>query len=116
VTLAEMQDPQWWYRRHGRVRVLVRAADFDDEAELHGVDFGEVLEIHENAQNRRFRYNHGYIEGERSTPLMMLGYTQSHRFLCVPIAPTGTLGQWKVITAYEPDDDFYEDWVWEGRK
>lgn len=80
--------------------------DFDDELKEHLSERGtydkhivSILELSDVLHNNpRFFLNGG--EGRRA-PLIMVGYTQAGRWLCVPMEPTTRRGVWHPVTAFE---------------
>ena len=87
--------------RHGSVEEL----EFDDElvhhlAERatyakHRVTLEAIAQVH-SGQPRFFRNS-----GSGRAPLIMVGRTALGRWLCIPIEPTGRVGLWRPITAFE---------------
>jgi hypothetical protein len=114
-----MDFVEWFFQDYGEVQVLDRPPDFEEHVRerKHSVSFLEVLEVHSDYLRTEYFYNEGHLEGEpdRDAPILMLGYTQAGRFLCVPITPADTRGHWLALTAYEPDspalEEMYKDYV-----
>ena len=96
-----MEDVAEVFSRHGEVLAL----EVDDEFlehladravySKHRVTATEVLEVHAGAPK--------YFEnaGRHRAAIVMVGPTVAGRFLCVPIEPTGRIGRWRPVTAFE---------------
>ena len=96
-----MDEATQVFARHGDVDAL----EVDDEFRghltsratypKHQVNVTEVLQVHAGAP--KYFVNTG---GHRA-PIVMVGPTVAGRFLCVPVEPTGRMGVWRPITAFD---------------
>jgi hypothetical protein len=89
------------FKSHGRVETL----QFDEEFlqhlseratyQKHEVSVTEILEVHNDEP--KFFLN----TGSGRAPVIMVGMTMRGRYLVVPTEPTGQVGTWRPVTAFE---------------
>ena len=97
--------------QYGVVEELVLTEEFSDHLlergtfEKHNVSLAEIVEVHERAP--KYFLNR---EGRRA-PIIMLGTTDSGRLLCVPLEPSGQLGIWMPVTAFEANSHDVERYM-----
>ena len=84
VDELELDDALWEHLREGGTY------------SKHEVSLSEILQVF--VDSPRFFLN---TSPTGRAPLIMLGPTIAGRMLCVPIEPTGKLGIWRPVTAFE---------------